>query len=167
MAGYSGTPLPKKLGINDGTRLALLASPKGFKGQLDDRARLLLLSGAVPVLIFTAISFRSIVKINWLAPAYWSLMILGVHHALSLDNGLTRFLRGLGSSAAILLKNSYWSFRDQQFGFSLFLDREIPHLPPRLRYLQDLQQKGLENNGGFASTRSNGVRSATMKALAS
>ena len=76
---------------------------EGFKGQLDDRARLLLLSGAVPVLIFTAISFRSIVKINWLAPAYWSLMILGVHHALSLDNGLTRFLRGLGSSAAILL----------------------------------------------------------------
>jgi hypothetical protein len=34
MAGYSGTPLPKKLGIKDGTRLALLASPKGFKGQL-------------------------------------------------------------------------------------------------------------------------------------
>ena len=30
MAGYSGTPLPKKLGIKDGTRLALLASPKGF-----------------------------------------------------------------------------------------------------------------------------------------
>jgi len=31
MAGYSGTPLPKKLGIKDGTRLALLAPPKGFK----------------------------------------------------------------------------------------------------------------------------------------
>ena len=30
MAGYSGTPLPKKLGIKDGSRLALLASPKGF-----------------------------------------------------------------------------------------------------------------------------------------
>ena len=75
----------------------------GFKGHLDDRSRLLLLSGAVPVLIFTAISFRSIVKINWLAPAYWSLMILAVRHALTLDNGLTRFLRGLSSSAAILL----------------------------------------------------------------
>jgi hypothetical protein len=34
MAGYSGTPLPKKLGIKEGTRLALLASPKGFKGKL-------------------------------------------------------------------------------------------------------------------------------------
>ena len=34
MAGYSGTPLPKKLGIKDGTRLALLASPKGFTRKL-------------------------------------------------------------------------------------------------------------------------------------
>ncbi len=75
----------------------------GFKGRLDDRSRLLLLSAAVPIVIFTAISFRSIVKINWLAPAYWSLMILAVHHGLSLANGLTRLLRGLASSAAILL----------------------------------------------------------------
>lgn len=30
MAGYSGSPLPKKLGIKEGVKLALLASPKGF-----------------------------------------------------------------------------------------------------------------------------------------
>jgi hypothetical protein len=30
MAGYSGSPLPKKLGITAGTHLALLASPEGF-----------------------------------------------------------------------------------------------------------------------------------------
>ena len=30
MAGYSGTPLPKKLGIKDGTRLALVNAPDGF-----------------------------------------------------------------------------------------------------------------------------------------
>ena len=30
MAGYSGTPLAKKLGIDAGTRLALVAAPKGF-----------------------------------------------------------------------------------------------------------------------------------------
>lgn len=30
MAGYSGAPLPKKLGIKEGSRLALLAAPKGF-----------------------------------------------------------------------------------------------------------------------------------------
>ena len=30
MAGYSGTPLPKKLGIKSGHRVALLAAPPGF-----------------------------------------------------------------------------------------------------------------------------------------
>jgi hypothetical protein len=29
-AGYSGTPLPKKLGIKDGTRIALLGAPSSF-----------------------------------------------------------------------------------------------------------------------------------------
>jgi hypothetical protein len=29
-AGYSGTPLPKKLGINEGARLVLLGAPRGF-----------------------------------------------------------------------------------------------------------------------------------------
>jgi hypothetical protein len=29
-AGYSGTPLPRKLGIKPGHRLALLAAPEGF-----------------------------------------------------------------------------------------------------------------------------------------
>ncbi len=75
----------------------------GFTGKLDDRARLLLLSGAVPIALFTVISFRSIVKLNWLAPAYWSLMILGVQHVLAHANGTRRLVRGLASSAAILL----------------------------------------------------------------
>jgi hypothetical protein len=30
MAGYSGTPLPKKLGIKPGARLALVSAPAGF-----------------------------------------------------------------------------------------------------------------------------------------
>jgi hypothetical protein len=30
VAGYSGTPLPKKLGINAGARLGLFNAPKGF-----------------------------------------------------------------------------------------------------------------------------------------
>ena len=30
MAGYSGTPLPKKLGIKEGARLALVGAPDGF-----------------------------------------------------------------------------------------------------------------------------------------
>ena len=34
MAGYSGTPLIKKLGIKEGFRVALVNSPKGFKKEL-------------------------------------------------------------------------------------------------------------------------------------
>src|SRR5690348_7225789 len=35
MAGYSGTPLVKKLGIKPGDRLALVNAPKGFDRELD------------------------------------------------------------------------------------------------------------------------------------
>jgi CheY-like chemotaxis protein len=41
MAGYSGTPLPKKLGIKPGARVALLGAPSGFEetlGTLPERA---------------------------------------------------------------------------------------------------------------------------------
>ena len=41
-AGYSGTPLPKKLGVKPGTRLALFGAPDGFEttlGPLPDGAR--------------------------------------------------------------------------------------------------------------------------------
>jgi 4-amino-4-deoxy-L-arabinose transferase-like glycosyltransferase len=72
-------------------------------GRADDRSRLLLLSAAVPIVLFTLISFRSLVKVNWVAPAYWSLMMLGVRHVLAREGGTTRLLRGLASSAAILL----------------------------------------------------------------
>jgi hypothetical protein len=72
-------------------------------GRTDDRSRLLLLSAAIPIVLFTLISFRSLVKVNWVAPAYWSLMILGVRHVLALDGGVRRLVRGLASSAAMLL----------------------------------------------------------------
>jgi hypothetical protein len=35
-AGYSGTPLPQKLGIKPGDRLALLGAPDGFELELPD-----------------------------------------------------------------------------------------------------------------------------------
>ncbi len=35
MAGYSGTPLAKKLGIKEGHDLALLGAPEGFVNQLE------------------------------------------------------------------------------------------------------------------------------------
>ena len=34
MAGYSGTPLPKKLGLKEGSRIALINAPKNFPQQL-------------------------------------------------------------------------------------------------------------------------------------
>jgi hypothetical protein len=34
MAGYSGTPLPKKLGIKAGARVALVRAPEGFESVL-------------------------------------------------------------------------------------------------------------------------------------
>jgi len=36
MAGYSGTPLPKKLGIKAGSRIALVNAPADFKSVLGD-----------------------------------------------------------------------------------------------------------------------------------
>jgi hypothetical protein len=35
MAGYSGTPLPKKLGIKQGSRVALVSAPEGFEAELE------------------------------------------------------------------------------------------------------------------------------------
>ena len=40
MAGYSGTPLPQKLGIKAGARVALVDAPKGFALALPDGAKL-------------------------------------------------------------------------------------------------------------------------------
>lgn len=36
MAGYSGTPLPKKLGIKEGSRVALVNAPKDFESELGE-----------------------------------------------------------------------------------------------------------------------------------
>jgi 4-amino-4-deoxy-L-arabinose transferase-like glycosyltransferase len=69
----------------------------------DERTRLLLFSAAVPLVFFTAVSFRSLVKVNWLAPAYWSLIILGVHQLLARGASLSRLVWGLGSSAVFVL----------------------------------------------------------------
>jgi hypothetical protein len=65
--------------------------------------RLLLISAAVPLLLFTGISFRSIVKINWLAPAFWPLIVLGIRHQLARSGSERRLVWGLASSAGVLV----------------------------------------------------------------
>jgi hypothetical protein len=57
VAGYSGTPLPQKLGISEGARVALVRPPDGFADSLEPllpngvrvRSRL---SGALDVVVF-------------------------------------------------------------------------------------------------------------------
>jgi len=83
---------------------ALVRDTRGWIArQADDRTRLLLISAALPIALFTVVSFRSIVKINWLAPAFWSLVILGVFHLLQREQGIRNLMRGLATSAVILL----------------------------------------------------------------
>jgi hypothetical protein len=50
-AGYSGTPLPKKLGIKDGSRVAVLGGPDGFAETLGVRVRTQL-RGPLDVIVF-------------------------------------------------------------------------------------------------------------------
>ena len=57
MAGYSGTPLPKKLGIAQGSRVALVGAPAGFRrtlrklpAQVDVRTDLR--SGSLDVIVY-------------------------------------------------------------------------------------------------------------------
>ena len=72
-------------------------------GRADERSRLLLASAVVPLLLFTALSLRSHVKLNWLAPAWWPLIVLGMHGLLQQGVSPRRLKLGLGSSAAMLL----------------------------------------------------------------
>ena len=56
---------------------ALKESIKNWKTLL--ASRFLLLSAVIPILLFTYVSFKSLVKMNWLLPAYLSAIILAVH----------------------------------------------------------------------------------------
>ncbi|HEY1816923.1 MAG TPA: hypothetical protein VGG74_31460 [Kofleriaceae bacterium] len=49
MHGYSGTPLPKKLGVKDGHRVAIVGAPKGFT--LDGVPTTSRLGGALDVIV--------------------------------------------------------------------------------------------------------------------
>ncbi len=55
MAGYSGTPLPKKLGIKAGGRLALVEAPADFAatlGELPEGVKVAAARGPVDVILF-------------------------------------------------------------------------------------------------------------------
>ena len=55
-AGYSGTPLPRKLGIEDGSRVAIVAAPDGF--ELD--AELVPLGADMDVILLFVLELREL-----------------------------------------------------------------------------------------------------------
>jgi hypothetical protein len=83
---------------------AWFSAVRGWRALLRDDGRLLLIASAtVPLVLFTLTSLRSLVKPNWLAPAYWPLVILAVQARLA-GGTVPRGLKlGLASSAALLL----------------------------------------------------------------
>jgi hypothetical protein len=82
-AGYSGTPLPKKLGLREGHRVALLGAPDGFDGTL----------GALPagVAIITSVSAK--------APA--DVALLFVRSRAELERAFSKVTRGLTAEGAL------------------------------------------------------------------
>ena len=65
MAGYSGTPLPKKLGIVEGTRLALINPPDGFDdtlGELPNDVRVVRKAGAAHDVVVVFATDRNVLE---------------------------------------------------------------------------------------------------------
>src|SRR5215216_213095 len=66
MAGYSGTPLAKKLGIKEGSRIALVNAPKDFQselGELPDEVKFLKPSTkSLDLILFFVLSERALAK---------------------------------------------------------------------------------------------------------
>src|SRR5216684_4718028 len=66
MAGYSGTPLPQKLGIKPGSKLGLFDAPPGFERTLgalpDGVTRATRLGGSLDVAVFFATSRAALEK---------------------------------------------------------------------------------------------------------
>ena len=66
MAGYSGTPLVKKLGIKEGSRVALVNAPENFQAELkelpDDVAFLKPASKSLDLILFFVLSERILAR---------------------------------------------------------------------------------------------------------
>jgi len=66
MAGYSSTPLAKKLGIKEGSRIALVNAPKDFEselGELPDKVEFVKRSTrALDIVLFFVLSERALAR---------------------------------------------------------------------------------------------------------
>jgi hypothetical protein len=66
MAGYSSTPLAKKLGIKEGSRIGLVSAPKDFEselGELPDKAEFVRrLKNSLDIILFFVLSERALAR---------------------------------------------------------------------------------------------------------
>lgn len=66
MAGYSSTPLAKKLGIKEGSRIVLVNAPKNFAselGKLPDRAEVIkCLTNSLDIILFFVLTERALAR---------------------------------------------------------------------------------------------------------
>ena len=66
MAGYSSTPLLKKLGIKEGSRIALVNAPKDFEnelGKLPDKAEFVKrLTNSLDIILFFVLTERALAR---------------------------------------------------------------------------------------------------------
>jgi len=69
---------------------------------MEDKLLLLVSSGLITTVFFITVSFRSLVKMNWLAPAYWSFIILGIYYLYQKPARIHRMKIGIYSSLAFL-----------------------------------------------------------------
>jgi hypothetical protein len=66
MAGYSSTPLAKKLGIKEGSRIGLVNAPEGFEaylGDLPDKARFVShLTNSLDIILLFVLTERALTR---------------------------------------------------------------------------------------------------------
>lgn len=72
--------------------------PKILRRPMHDGELLLFSSGAILLPFFTLVSFKSLVKMNWLVPAYWAWLILFLKYYLSENRSRKVMKSGLVSS---------------------------------------------------------------------
>jgi 4-amino-4-deoxy-L-arabinose transferase-like glycosyltransferase len=71
--------------------------------RIPSRSLLLMLSAAVPLFVFTLVSFRGEAKFHWLIPVWWSLLILGMHQAMGRSSPMRGIKIGLSTSGLMLI----------------------------------------------------------------
>ena len=111
-AGYSGTPLPKKLGIKEGSRIVLLGAPANFASVLGKlphgvttRSRA---SGEADVIVLFATKFSKLVKefakaMQLMPPTSGMLWVAWPKKAAKMDTDLDEnIIRGHGLSLGVV-----------------------------------------------------------------